>query len=468
MNSYSSLDPLTHIRKQRLDPYHYTISLIQEGTRAGQLEQETVEEIQVQLMSLLAELILRYNAGESTSLKTETAQRILLSILYSMDACMLSLNGPEEALTLLKKGRVREIYDRGVALVASCREESERLYEEIMDTMLDVPIVAYHSTLNSLGGCFRSYDLIFDARDIRVDIDYPLLFDDMQMEGIFYIRQYLQKLQMETEFCRHFNIADVKKLLHNYGRVYRINYRESLINVFEIVLTNAIFSVISGSKAVAVRLSWDQYKLVKGKLSGLDPIQCRRMINQAIQDMMAMMGIDQPGWKEYISRFTPLLLPRLLSALESNCLDNVIILDQEQKQLPHMLLDEGRRMDDDSFRSLINKILSCSDREEKAAIITASTHSIGDFVDVLEADCMFGEEYRAVFSILGDMELSLLARIVFVDEIRADPAGFTLEKDVMRYCQEQWQTEYVGFLSGLSKKRLRSVDQYIHASIQLS
>jgi len=210
-----------------------------------------------------------------------------------------------------------------------------------------------------------------------------------------------------------------------------------------------------------------QYMQVKNQFTGVDPIQCRRTVNQALLDLAADLGIHQPEWRDYICKFTSVFLPRFLSALENDCLDHVMILDEDMKAPMDIVLDEGKRMDDEKFRSLVDYILACPDREEKAAIIAANTHSAGDFIDVLEADCLFGDEYAALFSILGDMELSLLARIVFADELRTAPDKFSLEQAMAKDSHRQWQNEYVRFLYGLSKKRLRAIDQYVHASIQV-
>ena len=37
-------------------------------------------------------------------------------------------------------------------------------------------------------------------------------------------------------------------MLENYGKMYHINYRDLLINVFELTITNAVFSFIINVK----------------------------------------------------------------------------------------------------------------------------------------------------------------------------------------------------------------------------
>ena len=123
-------------------------------------------------------------------------------------------------------------------------------------------------------------------------------------------------------------------------------------------------------------------------------------------------------------------------------------------------------MDDDSFRTVVDQIMDCTKAVDKAAIINAKIHSLGDFIDVLEADCLFGDEFQCLFNSLGDMELSILARIVFIEELRIDPTGFLLQTAEKKEMDMQWQTEYAIFLQSLSTDQLKSIDKYIHSSFQ--
>ncbi|AJY77309.1 hypothetical protein VN24_25555 [Paenibacillus beijingensis] len=43
-----------------------------------------------------------------------------------------------------------------------------------------------------------------------------------------------------------------------------------------------------------------------------------------------------------------------------------------------------------------------------------------DYLDMLESDCLYGDEYDALFHAFGDMELAILAKIVFYEELRSE------------------------------------------------
>ncbi|WP_286724798.1 DUF6179 domain-containing protein, partial [Pelotomaculum sp. PtaB.Bin117] len=284
MMKCTDIEIKTIVNKERLDPNQYTLSLLKEGRRAGLIDRRTVDNIQSQIMSLLASLIIRHTKGESTSVKVETAQSIFMSMLYSIDACMSNFNKPEAAVSFLETHSVEDAYKKGFALVASCLTKTKALYQGVKDKKLSVPIKAYHLTIDeALPEFFRSYDVVFKAHDTMAGIDYPLLLDDTRVNGIFYIKQYLEKLEIENQFCSLFNNKDVGKLLADYGRVYRIDYREALINVFEVLITNSVFSVLSESEANKLNISRYQYEFLLDKFKGLDHSQCSSLIRKAFE-----------------------------------------------------------------------------------------------------------------------------------------------------------------------------------------
>ncbi len=89
---------------------------------------------------------------------------------------------------------------------------------------------------------------------------------------------------------------------------------------------------------------------------------------------------------------------------------------------------------------------------------------LADYIDLLEADCLFADEHATLFSALGDMELSVLARIVFIEEIRTQSQSFSVQNLPLISPEMQWQIEYVIFLQGLNQERLNAIDHFIQSS----
>lgn len=485
MNNKVNLEKYRHLRKHRLDPYQYTLALLQSGHQLGLLDQEDLAGIQSQVMELLAAAIQRYTRGESTSVKNETAQRIMLSMFYAMDAYLRTLEHPDEALQALQTQGMAEIHRKGLALLESCLQDTAQLCQDIKSNQLSLANYAYQSTINeALPDFFNHYDVRFAAQDTMAGIDYPLLLDDMKASGLFYIRQYLQKLALETLFCRRYSKKALNNLLGSYGRTYRINPQEALINVFEIVATNAIFSLLVGNPSSELNLSSAQLQLLQQLLLGLSEEQRKALIESQVERLCALWGestdatavspdpwaapVGIPSLRELFAHLLTLLLPRLNRALEHGHLENVVMVsDKAAYARQKIIFEAGVKMDDELFRDLVERILACRNGHEKAALIIRSTESLGDFIDVLEADCLFDDEYQALYARLGEMELSLLARMLFNEEMRIQAETFSLQDIGEKFPESQWQAELLHFLLNLPAARLNLIEQFLHSALEI-
>lgn len=114
-----------------------------------------------------------------------------------------------------------------------------------------MPVDAYTLTIDeSLPVFMNHYNVIFEAQNTMASIDYPLAIDNIELQGVFYIKQYLERLLIETRFCHFFNHHDLMYVLANFGRICHFNYRIELFNIFELMINNAVFSLLSGAKPI--------------------------------------------------------------------------------------------------------------------------------------------------------------------------------------------------------------------------
>ena len=94
-------------------------------------------------------------------------------------------------------------------------------------------------------------------------IDYLLLFYDMSVKGVFYMKSYMETLLMETRFCRLFSDKEIQDLLMTMGRIYRIDYAKTLANIFELVLNAALFSVIFAERPMKLEMTRGKYRAIE-------------------------------------------------------------------------------------------------------------------------------------------------------------------------------------------------------------
>lgn len=449
------------VRSESLDPNQYLLSLLKEGFRVGLIDTQTIYGIQEQVMQLLKDLIIRYTKGESTSIKTETAEELLKSIYYSIDARISSVKDPEAGIALLKSAGIKEIYDEGVEIVASTFKEARQLCREIVKNKLDVPLEVYNTSITvDLPEFFENYSVVFGAHDTACSTDYPLAFDDMKVQGIFYIKNYMQNLDVETQFCSFFSKAAIAKTLAVYGRTCRIDYKESPVNLFEVLVSSSIFSALSGDDAKELILSSSQYEFLRSKLTGLDYSQMDDVFNAAVEKLITDLSIDQLKLVEYIRRYKKDFVLRVMHAVKNNNLSNIVLISAEDKpQKRDNAFIEAERLSDESFRLIVQRIMDCTNAADKVDIIVSGFRSLEDFIDILNADCLFGDEFAAVFAALGDTELAVLAKVIFVDELRNNQLNLlSISIDRLDMAPE-WQREYVRFVQMLSEEKIKAIEE---------
>lgn len=441
----------------------YTISLLNVGLREGLLNSQEVYEVQIQLMQILKESIRRYTREESSSISSDVAEEILTSILYAVDAFLFQLGDPENAINFVKKNNMEITYEQGVKIVKDCLEETSALFKEIRNNKLDVAVDSYNITIDeSIPLFLKKYEVVFDAHNTMASIDYPLAIDDMTIQGVYYLKQYLTYLKIETEFCQMFNQDDLRDLLVNYGRMCGFDYRIELFNIFELVLNNAVFSVLSGELPSRIRISVQQYKEIKNLFSNMSDSQIQLIILEAVEKLLHHFNISDSLMSYYIKQCGINLAKRLKSVVKHNRLQTVVILEQELKTPPLTTFNASDRMSDHRFRLLIEKIMNCEKSVDKIDIIRTNFHSLHDYIDILNTDCLLNDEYEELFKTFGDVELAILTKIVFYEELRNNSIYLSSPNIRKREIESEWQDQFIKFINKIHPSRKSVIQQYVY------
>ncbi|GAB2548019.1 DUF6179 domain-containing protein [Gracilibacillus alcaliphilus] len=461
------LDKQGSLSNRMIDPSHlkrsqYTLSLLQEGQRLGLISQQKVYQIQVELIQVLQQLIQRHTQGESTSVTSDTAEGIMTSLMYAVDACTLQFSNPEKAIMYLNKESIQGIHAEGVELLRHYMEDTKRLYQEVKKMKLDVPVDAYNMTIDeSLPLFIKHYNIIFEAQNTMASIDYPLAIDDMQLQGVFYMKQYVERLQMETRFCHFFSHQDLMYVLTNFGKINRCNYQIDLFNIFELMLNNTVFSILSGKTANNVRISDIQFKHLNRKLMACSADQRTKWVDKAIDQLQESLQTEQ-ALTSYIDLYRPELIERVNNTAKIGSFETLIIRDiQANEQTLEFKLHENDRMSDLQMRKLVDRLLESDDIEEKIQLLKKSVDSLPDYLDLLHTGCLFGSEYHALFDTFGNIELAILAKIVFYENLREGNRQFAdMVADDME-TEHEWELCYIEFMQKLDNQRLQTIGQLI-------
>ncbi len=425
----------------------------------GDSNHHPIHDIQLQIMELLKALILKYTQGDSSSVRVEVAEKILVSIHYVMDLYMTSHSTSEEQGSILEEKGVNEIFSQGLLHIKELVNETKALFTELDGDILNVPSEVYTDTFDkALPDFFKNYDFYFSAQDIGSSMDYPLVFDDLSMQGISYINHYLKALQLETEFCHMFTSDEISSLLTAYGRKHRIDIVNAPINLFEITFTNAFFTFLSESPHLHLMLPREHFDKVQASLKEMSLDDVKRFMTDAVDGFVRLLNITQPPLIEYIARYKALLIPRILSALENNTLGNIPVIRENPQD--RLVLEKAPMMDDEGFRAVVEELLNCMNSQDKLDILSRTIHSVEDFIDILSADCLFGSELRDAFKILSEIELAVLSLVVFNEDYSSDlHLDAELIQTKILECEVLWQQELLKYIQDFDGEELLVLEE---------
>jgi hypothetical protein len=207
------------------------------------------EAFRAELLDLLAEQVQRHNAGQSSSVRVETAEQIFESMLYCIRAYLESQQkGSEPGADLSQAAELTqvgglpasELYLRGLELVKRETLCAKAIYREVLKTRVKTGQLAYNETLDgAIPGFFKTYDPDYAAQEngaLTGFPDYPLLRDDRSRGGILYMKAYLEELLLENRFCARYPANRIRALLLVHGQKHRLDYREVIVNIPELIL----------------------------------------------------------------------------------------------------------------------------------------------------------------------------------------------------------------------------------------
>lgn len=428
------------------------------------IENKLMHDVQPEVLSILVSLINRYTAGLGSSVKENTAISILNSMYYVMNAYVISLGSSKSLLSVLKKEGADNVYKNGLTFLNSYFDETQKLYNEIAESKLNIPLITYNETINdALPQFFKTYNIEFNAQDTKCDIDYPLAFDNMNIEGVLYIRQYLEKLKMETEFCSQIDIKKINKFINSYENKFQIEIIHSPINLFGILFDQSFFSTLSGSENISLTISRADFSIISDKLLNKkhDEIIC--LIDDIVQKIIIKFKIKNKKLIDYIAMYKKQFAGRLIGSLEHNNILNMVVVDGDNLYSDKILFNDAERIEDMNFAHLIDIIEKCEDTNEKIKLVSSSIHSVRDYIDLLESDCLYGDEYTAFFNSLDDILLAVLGNTIFYQEFKYDDLNFSYSilKKYKKNAEHEWETYYIDFLTNMNVKRKSSIENII-------
>ncbi len=443
---------MNHIEKQYfkeiedLDAASFFLYLVKEGCRLSLMSSAELESLQLQIVELLTEQFNRWTGGQSSSVSVETGQRIHQSVFYSIGYFLKSLPDAECALEVLKGNPLNDLFLRGKKRMEEDLREARKLLLTIQEDCFETDVFAYNDTLSEgLPMFFSSYDMDYGSHETPASIDYPLSSDKMDLTGIDYIYSYLRKLKLENDFCGHFSDEEIHRLLRGYDR----QYKELLFNIFDLVLNNAVGSLLLGREGIELPLSDCDRLYLQRYLAGFPAGELDGLLDETVSWLCGRLSLSDASMTDYISTSAVKLKSRLKNALEAGSLNHLFLSAEEETEEPVIRFEDNAKLGLDSFRKLADEIRDCRFVSDKIALLNRKPLGMADLTDLLDGSCFFCDEFQKVFESLEEVRLALLAKKLSFDP---DGSGSLSEED----CPE-WQSRFNTFLTQMDPVRKASI-----------
>lgn len=429
-----------------LDAISFFHVLIKEGYQLSLISTKQLEALQYQLATLLTDQLNRWTGGQSSSVPVEIGQRIQQSVFYTIGYYLKNLPDADHAMEALKETSLQDLFLYGKKLMSETRAKAEKLLHDIQENCFSTDILAYNDTLaEGLPMFFSSYDLDYEAHETPASIDYPLSNDKMNLTGIDYIYVYLQKLQLENEFCRCFSNEKIHCLLRGYDR----QYKELLFNVYDLILANAIGCLLLGRNEIDLPISAYDRQYLQHELSQLPKIEIGALADKAASHLIRIISLSNSQLAAYIKVSMVNLKSRLISALEVDGLKRLFLSMEEESAGSALRFEDKMSLDHDRFRRLFDDIRECRFISDKITLFHQETLSITDLIDLLESDCFFDDEYVELFDSLENIQLALLTKNLSVNP---DDSSFLDEEN-----NQEWKSSLNQFLLQMDPKRKSAI-----------
>lgn len=250
------------------DEKRYFEALLEIAVKRGAVSQDFFDSVVLSLLELLALRCKNYSGVENSSVRTETAQELLQSAVFTIGIRLKELDTPEAALEELEKTPLEEIYKAGYGKLQAMIKSTRRFYAAVCRNSIRTENYFYNSTLfGGIRGFFKLYNPDFAAHSLCITADYQTMCYPQGYRGIEFIRKYLTDFFYENIFCLAFDAQAVKKALTLYAVNYCDTVRDGAFNLFEVVFSAALACAVGGESITALIPSENAKRLVREGLA---------------------------------------------------------------------------------------------------------------------------------------------------------------------------------------------------------
>lgn len=281
------------------------------------------------LWILLQKQVQNYNGIDSSSTSVEKVQSLMDSLSYTLGVVMEEGTGKREML----EGNMEILLKKGQDILKRKLKEVKVDWDLLCRDLPPVRNVYFEQTMMNIRYFFKAYDIYYEAHEIPCSIDYwPLIPVPERLKGISYIEEYLNRIQMEVDFLHNFD----SEILHALYKTFVRDYRETLFNLCEPVLNNALGLILLNENFGCLNISEDMRERLLGMLENRSLGEIKGMLEKAALILCDETGNASIQEKSYFCQVSVGLASRLAETVKTKDLSHVFFDFSPPDELLHI------------------------------------------------------------------------------------------------------------------------------------
>lgn len=367
-----------------------------------------------ELLQVVAKRVRKYTSNESTSVTYQTARQILSSVLYciqEVDFDVSHATAYEESYELSEGNNnltAMKAFEIGLNKKKDKIKRAKKLFASLCVRFEDYHNDCYRETIiDGMKAFFERYDVDFDATNHLLTLDYPLICEVKNIQGIDLIYEYLYRTSLEQEFLGYFSKEEVEKILIAYHR----DYSGLIINIASIVLRNSLGRLLTKQDLNCLSIGEMQRIEIEELFQDKEQDKIRQILNDTLQSFVMEQFKGDICLFEYLKKDINEIAYVLMLGIKQHSLQQVLIEVKDPKSIQEKKYREGGSMEDEALRELI-EVMKKQSLEARIELIKKRVKSLSDLKELLQ-ECFYQEECNRVFALLSDEE-----RNVLIEEIK--------------------------------------------------
>ena len=319
----NEIEVISKIKREKLDARNYFKTLIEAAFEEQMIIEDDIVNFQMQILQLLDEIVYKYNGVDSSSIKKEIMEDISNSNIYTISIYLKSFRNPDEAIKSIKEQGLEIAYQEGRKKIDKMLNIIRLMYIKVKQNKLNIENDTYNDTIiGGIQGFLKIYNPDFKAQDMKITADYPLYNNLIgKLDGVEFIKEYLSSIYLENLFCKKFSEEKIKYLLYGYSH----DYKELIINIFEIVLLEVIACKLVKRDIQDLSISIAELNEIYLMLENKDKSEIENIINQVYKEICNELILDNEELQRYIKKNLSSVVEIITNAVKQKTLDKVFI-----------------------------------------------------------------------------------------------------------------------------------------------